>query len=168
MPAIIIALVIIITSERPTIYWSDRVGRGNSIFRMPKFRTMKKETPQAATHLLRDAESFYIPMGKFLRKTSLDEIPQIWSVFIGHMSFVGPRPALYNQDDLIALREEKGINKLSPGISGWAQIYGRDELSIEDKGELDYEYLNKSSLLFDILIIIKTIFKVLKPKEVSH
>ena len=107
-------------------------------------------------------------MGKFLRKTSLDEIPQIWSVFIGHMSFVGPRPALYNQDDLIALREEKGINKLTPGITGWAQINGRDELSIEDKVELDYEYLNKSSLLFDILIIIKTIFKVLKPKEVSH
>lgn len=156
------------TSAGPVIYWSDRVGRNNRIFRMPKFRTMKTDTPSVATHLLQGAESYLTPIGSFLRKSSLDELPQLWSIFTGEMSFVGPRPALYNQNDLITLRTEKGVHLLRPGLTGWAQINGRDELPIPDKVKFDVEYLNKCSFFLDMKILCRTFGRVLRSDGVVH
>lgn len=163
-----VALAVKFTSSGPALYWSDRVGRGGAIFRMPKFRTMKVGTPAVPTHLMVDAASALTPIGGFLRRTSLDEIPQIWSVLAGDMSFVGPRPALFNQDDLIALRREQGVDRLRPGITGWAQVNGRDELPIPVKVAFDREYLDRQSLLFDLGIILRTAGKLLGDKSVMH
>jgi len=168
LPAIIIALAVRLTSAGPALYWSNRIGRGEKIFLMPKFRTMKAGTPAVATHLMRDARSVLTPIGGFLRRTSLDEIPQVWSVIRGNMSFVGPRPALFNQKDLIALRREAGVDGLQPGITGWAQVNGRDELPIPVKVTFDREYLERQSLIFDLRIILKTALKLLGDKDVSH
>ncbi len=168
LPIIVVAVLVKLTSQGPALYWSDRVGKNNMIFRMPKFRSMKVDTPAVATHLLADPESVLTPIGHFLRKSSLDELPQLWSIIIGDMSFVGPRPALFNQDDLIALRTEKGVHTLVPGLTGWAQVNGRDELPIIQKVALDAEYLNQHSLSMDIKIIGLTFVKVLKKDGVSH
>lgn len=168
LPAIAIAIAVRLTSPGPALYWSDRVGRGGRIFLMPKFRTMKAGTPAIATHLMRDAHSVLTPIGSFLRRTSLDEIPQVWSVVKGSMSFVGPRPALFNQEDLIALRREAGVDNLRPGITGWAQVNGRDELPIPAKVAFDREYLERQSPVFDLHIILKTAAKLLGDKAVSH
>jgi len=157
-----------LTSPGPAFYWSDRVGRGNVIFRMPKFRSMRIDTPAVATHLLQNPEQWLTPIGSFLRKSSLDELPQLWSILKGDMSFVGPRPALFNQDDLIALRTEKGVHELLPGLTGWAQVNGRDELPIPQKVQLDVEYLERRSLLFDMKILWMTALKVLARDRVSH
>ena len=165
---ILIALFIRLTSKGSALYWSERVGRNNRIFKMPKFRSMLIDTPAVATHLLNNPDSYLSPIGGFLRRTSLDELPQLFSVLKGDMSFVGPRPALFNQDDLIALRNKKGIEKLLPGITGWAQVNGRDELSIPDKVELDFEYMNRKSFLFDLKILWITLFKVVKRIGVNH
>tara|TARA_Y100001936_G_scaffold249049_1_gene298339 strand:+ start:2121 stop:2669 length:549 start_codon:yes stop_codon:yes gene_type:complete len=165
---LIIVILIKVTSSDPVIHQSTRIGRNNKTFKMPKFRTMKLNTPDVATHLLAEADQFVTPIGKFLRKTSLDEIPQVWSVLKGDMAFVGPRPALYNQDDLIALRTQKGIHQLTPGITGWAQIQGRDELSISKKVEMDFFYLKNRSIYFDLKVIFITVLTVLKLKGVSH
>ena len=156
------------TSNGKTLYWSDRVGKNGVLFRMPKFRTMQVDTPTVATHLMTNPNAFLSPIGVFLRRLSLDELPQLFSVLKGDMSFVGPRPALFNQDDLIALRTEKGVDKLLPGITGWAQVNGRDELSIPDKVALDVEYLNRQSFWFDIKILWMTFLKVIKRDGVSH
>jgi len=163
-----IAIVIRLTSKGQSLYWSDRVGKNNKIFKMPKFRSMLTDTPAVATHLLDNPNSYLSPIGGFLRSTSLDELPQLFSVLKGDMSFVGPRPALYNQDDLIALRADKNVDKLLPGITGWAQVNGRDELSIPDKVALDLEYLNRQSLWFDMKILWMTFLKVVKRDGVSH
>ena len=163
-----IAIVIRLTSKGPSLYWSDRVGKNNKIFKMPKFRSMLTDTPAVATHLLDNPDAYLSPIGGFLRSTSLDELPQLFSVLKGDMSFVGPRPALYNQDDLIALRTEKGVDKLLPGITGWAQVNGRDELSIPDKVALDVEYLKRKSFWFDIKILWMTFLKVIKRDGVSN
>jgi O-antigen biosynthesis protein WbqP len=163
-----IAIAIRLTSKGPSLYWSDRVGKNNKIFKMPKFRSMSTDTPAVATHLLDNPNTYLSPVGEFLRSTSLDELPQLFSVLKGDMSFVGPRPALYNQDDLITLRTDQGIDKLLPGITGWAQINGRDELSIPDKVLLDVEYLNCQSFWFDIKILWMTFLKVIKRDGVSH
>ena len=163
-----IAIVIRLTSKGPSLYWSDRVGKNNKIFKMPKFRSMLTDTPAVATHLLDNPDAYLSPIGGFLRSTSLDELPQLFSVLKGDMSFVGPRPALYNQDDLIALRTEKGVDKLLPGITGWAQVNGRDELSIPDKVALDVEYLNRQSFWFDVKILWMTFLKVINRDGVSH
>ena len=168
VPMIIIAFVIKLTSKGPVLYWSDRVGQDNFFFKMPKFRTMKISTPALATHLLEDPESFYTPFGRFLRKSSLDELPQLWTILRGHMSFVGPRPALFNQDDLVSLRTKKGIHKLKPGLTGLAQVNGRDAISIPEKVILDEEYLKKMSWKMDIYILWLTLIKVLKKDSVSH
>ena len=168
LPLLLIAIAIRLTSPGPIIYWSDRVGQHNKLFRMPKFRTMRNGTPPIATHLLPAANTFLTPIGGFMRKTSLDEIPQLWSILIGDMSVVGPRPALFNQDDLVALRSEKGIEKLLPGLTGWAQINGRDELPIPEKVKLDEEYLQKKSLFFDLKVIFLTLARVLFRVGVSH
>jgi len=168
MPMLIVALFIKLTSRGPVLYWSDRVGKNNALFRMPKFRTMLVETPAVATHLMSDPDRFLTPIGKFLRKTSIDELPQLWSILIGDMSIVGPRPALFNQDDLIALRTEKGVHILTPGLSGPAQINGRDELPIPVKVEFDEYYLKNRSFLFDLKIIVQTIFKAVKGDGVTH
>jgi len=168
IPILLIALAVRLTSKGPVLYWSDRVGRNNKIFRMPKFRSMHTDTPDVASHLLQEPDAWLTPIGNFLRKSSLDELPQIWSVLKEEMSFVGPRPALYNQADLIALREEAGIDKLLPGITGWAQINGRDELNIEEKVIFDKEYLNKKSILFDLRIILLTIIKIIKRDGIEH
>ena len=165
---LIIALLIKVTSSGSVIHWSTRVGRDNKTFKMPKFRTMRLNTPDVATHLLTNAGQFITPIGKFLRKTSLDEIPQLWSTLKGDMAFVGPRPALYNQDDLIELRTSKGIHQLTPGITGWAQIQGRDELPIPEKVEMDFFYLKNRSTFFDVKIITITVLTVLKFKGISH
>ena len=165
---LLVAIAIRLTSKGPSLYWSDRVGRNNKIFKMPKFRSMLTRTPAVATHLLDNPDAYLSPIGGFLRSTSLDELPQLFSVLKGDMSFVGPRPALYNQDDLITLRTEKGVDKLLPGITGWAQVNGRDELSIPDKVELDVEYLNRKSFWFDIKILWMTFLKVIKRDGVSH
>jgi len=167
-PMLIIAVLVRITSKGPALYWSDRVGRNNKIFKMPKFRSMLIDTPSVATHLLDNPDSCLTPIGGFLRRSSLDELPQLFSVLKGEMSFVGPRPALYNQNDLIILRSKKGINTLLPGITGLAQINGRDELTISEKVALDLEYLNHKSLWFDIKILLKTFLKVVKRVGVSH
>ena len=159
IPMFFIVIAIRLSSKGSSIYWSDRIGKNNKIFKMPKFRTMRIETPTVATNLLNNPESHLSPIGGFLRASSLDELPQIFMVLKGHMSFVGPRPALYNQYDLIALRKEKGVDKLRPGITGWAQVNGRDELSISDKVSLDVEYLNRQSFWFDIKILWMTFFQ---------
>lgn len=156
------------TSDGPVLYWSNRVGKNNQVFKMPKFRSMRVETPTVATHLLQDPESYLTPVGSFLRKTSLDELPQLWSIMIGDMSFVGPRPALYNQMDLIALRSACGVNTIRPGLTGWAQINGRDELPIKVKVALDYYYLLNQSLLLDVKIMWITFRKVMQFDGVSH
>jgi len=168
IPVVLVALVVRLTSEGPIIYWSDRVGRNNKIFRMPKFRTMRTNTPAVATHLIVNAEQHLTPVGSFLRKTSLDELPQLWSIILGYMSFVGPRPALFNQEDLIALRTDRGVHELVPGITGWAQIQGRDELPILEKVEMDVYYLQHRSLWLDLEILWRTFFVVLKWKGISH
>ena len=163
-----LALLIKITSKGPIIYWSDRVGRNNRIFRMPKFRSMRIDTPQLPTHLLLDSAAYVTPIGSFLRRTSLDELPQLWSILAGDLSFVGPRPALFNQADLVALRTERGIYVLVPGLTGWAQVNGRDELPIPVKVQFDYEYLHRRSIRFDLAIICMTIGKVLHQEGVHH
>jgi len=167
-PILIISLLVYISSGRPVLYWSDRIGKEGSIFSMPKFRTMRTNTPEIATHKLDDPDVFLTPIGKLLRRTSLDELPQIWSIIIGDMNFVGPRPALFNQDDLIDLRIKEGVDKLLPGITGWAQVNGRDELSIPDKVALDVEYMNRKSFCFDLTIIWMTFLKVINSQGISH
>lgn len=168
IPIGVLALVVFLTSPGPALYWSDRVGRKNKIFRMAKFRSMRVDTPAVATHLLNDPNAYLTPIGSFLRKSSLDELPQLWSILVGDMSFVGPRPALFNQDDLVALRTEHGVHELVPGLTGWAQINGRDELAIVDKVKLDAEYLERQSLRFDLHILWMTLLKVLQRDGVSH
>jgi O-antigen biosynthesis protein WbqP len=168
LPIIIIAILVRLTSAGPALYWSDRVGVYNTIFKMPKFRSMNVDTPAVATHLLQNPKSVLTPIGHFLRRSSLDELPQLWCILKGDMSFVGPRPALFNQDDLISLRTEQGIHQLIPGLTGWAQINGRDELPIPDKVALDSEYLLKRSFVFDLKILWFTFLKVLKRDGVSH
>lgn len=167
-PIVLVALAVRLTSKGPALYWSDRVGMHNRIFKMPKFRSMRVGTPAVATHLLSDPKSHLTPIGSFIRKTSLDELPQLWSILKGDMSFVGPRPALFNQDDLIALRTEKGVDKLVPGLTGWAQVNGRDDIPLDRKVQLDCEYLQRQSLLFDIQILWLTFLKVVKSDGVSH
>ena len=167
-PMLLISIAVRFSSKGPALYWSDRVGKNNKIFKMPKFRSMLTDTPAVATHLLDNPDAYLSPIGGFLRRSSLDELPQLFSVLKGDMSFVGPRPALYNQDDLIALRTEKGVDKLLPGITGWAQVNGRDELSIPDKVALDVEYLNRQSFWFDIKILWMTFLRVVKRDGVSH
>lgn len=168
LPIVLVALAVKLTSPGPALYWSDRVGRRNRTFKMPKFRSMRIDTPAVATHLLQNPEQWLTPIGSFLRKSSLDELPQLWSILKGDMSFVGPRPALFNQDDLIALRTEKGVHELMPGLTGWAQVNGRDELPIPQKVELDAEYLQRRSLLFDLKVLWMTALKVLARDGVSH
>jgi O-antigen biosynthesis protein WbqP len=168
LPILIIVVLVRLTSPGPALYWSDRVGRHNRIFRMPKFRSMRTGTPAVATHLLENPAAHLTPIGPFLRKSSLDELPQLWSILVGDMSFVGPRPALFNQDDLIALRTAQGVHELVPGLTGWAQINGRDELPIPQKVALDAEYLRRRSLWFDIRILWLTAAKVLRRDGVSH
>ncbi len=163
-----IVLAIMLTSNGPVLYWSDRVGKNNKIFKMPKFRTMRIDTPAVATHLLSNPENYLTPIGKFLRKSSIDELPQLFSIIKGDMSFVGPRPALFNQEDLVALRTKKGVHVLTPGLTGWAQVNGRDELPIPVKVEFDAYYLNHSSFPFDIRILFMTVVKVLKKEGVTH
>ncbi|HEC14089.1 MAG TPA: sugar transferase [Acidiferrobacteraceae bacterium] len=167
-PFALIAMAIRLTSPGPAIYWSDRVGTDNRIFRMPKFRTMKIGTPTVSTHLLSDPDAYVTSFGKFLRKTSLDELLQLWSILVGDMSVVGPRPALFNQGDLIALRSEAGVQKITPGLTGWAQISGRDELAIPEKVKLDVEYLQQRSFWFDLKIIFLTFSRVIHRQGVSH
>lgn len=167
-PILLIALAVRLTSRGPALYWSDRVGRHNRIFRMPKFRTMRLETPAVATHLLKEPGKYLTPIGPFLRKSSLDELPQLWSILRGDMSFVGPRPALFNQDDLVALRTELGVHELVPGLTGWAQVNGRDELPIPQKVALDAEYIRKQSIAFDVRILCMTLAKVLRRDGVAH
>lgn len=168
LPMGLIALLIKLTSEGPVLYWSDRVGIDNRIFCMPKFRTMRCDAPVVATHLLLDARRHLTPIGPFLRRTSLDELPQLFSILCGDLSFVGPRPALYNQDDLITLRNEFGVQRLFPGLTGWAQINGRDELPIPAKVQFDVYYLKNQSLLLDLEILLRTPLKVLQGDGVSH
>ena len=168
VPMLLISIAIRLTSKGPALYWSERVGRNNKIFKMPKFRSMQITTPDIATHLLDNPNSYLSPIGLFLRTTSLDELPQLFSVISGDMSFVGPRPALFNQDDLIALRNKKGIEKLLPGITGWAQVNGRDELTIIDKVTFDEEYMHSQSFWLDMKILWMTLFKVISRIGVNH
>ena len=168
VPVLLVGISVRLTSKGPALYWSDRVGRNNVTFKMPKFRSMRVGTPAVATHLLADARSHLTPIGSFLRKSSLDELPQLWSILVGDMSFVGPRPALFNQQDLIALRTAQGVHTLLPGLTGWAQVNGRDELPIPEKVKLDVAYLQRQSLWFDIRILWLTFVKVLKRDGVSH
>ena len=168
LPMLLIALAVKLTSKGPVLYWSDRVGRNNEIFRMPKFRSMRTDAPEVATHLFSNYGAYLIRIGPFLRKTSLDELPQIYSILKGDLSFVGPRPALHNQDDLVALRTEYGVHELTPGLTGWAQVNGRDELPITVKVKYDCEYLRKRTLLFDIRILLRTIVQVLRGQGVTH
>ena len=167
-PIIIVAILVRLSSRGPVFYWSERIGKENQLFNMPKFRSMKINTPVVATHLLADPKGVLTPIGNFLRKSSLDELPQLWSILKGDMSFVGPRPALYNQDDLIALRTEKEVHNVLPGLTGWAQVNGRDELPIPDKVELDVEYVNRKSFMFDLFILWLTFIKVVRRDGVSH
>lgn len=168
IPIIVVALAVRVTSPGPILYWSDRVGRHNRVFKMPKFRSMRIDTPAVATHLLQNPEQWMTSIGPFLRKSSLDELPQLLSILKGDMSFVGPRPALFNQNDLIALRTEMGVHNLVPGLTGWAQVNGRDELPIPLKVQLDAEYMRRRSFLFDIRILWMTAMKVLSRDGVSH
>ncbi len=167
-PLLLVALLVRLTSRGPVLYWSDRVGRDNTIFRMPKFRSMQVDTPAVATHLLGNPDAYLTPIGSFLRKSSLDELPQLWSILKGDMSFVGPRPALFNQHDLIELRTRAGVHRLAPGLTGLAQINGRDELPIARKVALDIEYLQNRSLRLDIRILFVTGLKVLRRDNVTH
>jgi len=168
VPLALIAMAVRYTSTGPALYWSDRVGRNNRIFKMPKFRSMRVDTPAVATHLLDNPTSYLTPIGSFLRKSSLDELPQLWSILLGDMSFVGPRPALFNQNDLIALRTSAGLHALTPGLTGWAQVNGRDELEIPLKVKLDVEYLQRRSLGLDLWILWLTFLKVLRRDGVAH
>ena len=168
VPVLLVAMAVRLTSKGPALYWSDRIGRDNVTFKMPKFRSMRVGTPAMATHLLTDTRSHLTPIGSFLRRSSLDELPQLWSILAGDMSFVGPRPALFNQQDLVALRTEQGVHTLVPGLTGWAQVNGRDELPIPEKVKLDVAYLQRQSLWFDIHILWLTFAKVLKRDGVSH
>ena len=168
VPILLVALAVRMTSQGPAIYWSNRVGKENKIFRMPKFRSMRIDTPATATHLLGNPDQYLTSIGSFIRKTSLDELPQLYCILIGDMSFVGPRPALFNQDDLIALRTKKGVHLILPGLTGWAQINGRDELPIPVKVDFDVEYLQKQSFYFDLKIIWLTFLKVIKRDGVTH
>lgn len=168
IPMLAISVLIKVTSEGPVIYWSDRIGRDNRIFRMPKFRTMRTDTPALATHLLKDPERYLTSVGKFLRKYSIDELPQVFSILKGDMSLVGPRPALFNQDDLIALRTEKGIHLLTPGLTGWAQVNGRDELPVSVKVDFDRYYLMHQSMVLDLKIIMLTFEKIICGEGVTH
>jgi O-antigen biosynthesis protein WbqP len=168
LPVVLVALAVRLTSAGPALYWSDRVGHGNKLFKMPKFRSMRIGTPAVATHLLQDPATYLTPIGSFLRKSSLDELPQLWSILVGNMSFVGPRPALFNQHDLIALRTQHGVDNLVPGLTGWAQVNGRDELPIPEKVKLDMQYLQRQSLIFDLRILWMTFIKVLRRDGVTH
>lgn len=168
LPLLLIALAVRVTSQGPALYWSERVGRNNQIFKMPKFRSMRLDTPVLATHLLDNPAEYLTPLGCFLRKTSLDELPQLWSIIKGDMSFVGPRPALFNQDDLIALRTRYGVDELLPGLTGWAQINGRDELPVPQKVALDVDYLHRRSFGLDLKIIYMTAIKVVRRENVTH
>lgn len=168
-PLILLTYVLVkLTSKGPAIYWSKRVGKNNQLFAMPKFRSMSLDTPAVATHLLANPDSHLTPVGGFIRKTSLDELPQLWSILVGDMSFVGPRPALYNQEDLIAMRSQLGIEVLTPGLTGWAQVNGRDELDLRTKVDFDYQYLQRQSLGFDLKILWLTFLKVLRSEGVTH
>ncbi|TFW71653.1 UDP-phosphate galactose phosphotransferase [Methylotenera oryzisoli] len=168
LPFFVVWVMVRATSKGPALYWSDRVGRHNVIFKMPKFRSMRVDTPAVATHLLNNPQQFLTPIGSFLRKSSLDELPQLLSIMKGDMSFVGPRPALFNQEDLIALRTQHGVDALVPGLTGWAQINGRDELPIPDKVNLDVVYMQRQSLWFDLKIIVLTFVKVLRRDGIQH
>ncbi|MFH1309170.1 MAG: sugar transferase [Candidatus Omnitrophota bacterium] len=168
VPIFVVALIVKLTSEGPVIYWSDRVGINNCIFSMPKFRTMRVGTPDVATHLMKNPKNYLTPIGFFLRNFSVDELPQLYSIFRGDISFVGPRPALHNQEDLIKLRTEKGIDKIIPGITGWAQINGRDDLSVQEKVDFEEYYLQKRSVFFDLKILLMTPIKVMKREGISH
>ena len=168
VPIVVVAVLVKLTSKGPALYWSNRVGMYNTIFKMPKFRSMKIKTPALATHLLLDPGIVLTPVGDFLRKSSLDELPQLWCILKGEMSFVGPRPALFNQDDLILLRTEKGVDKVVPGLTGWAQVNGRDELPIPEKVVLDVEYMERQSFWFDLKILWLTVLKVVRRDGVSH
>ena len=168
IPILLVAIVVRLTSVGPALYWSDRVGKCNVLFKMPKFRTMQVGTPAVATHLLANSGQYLTPVGSFLRKSSLDELPQLWSILVGDMSFVGPRPALFNQNDLIALRTQNGVDQLVPGLTGWAQVNGRDELSIPIKVQYEVEYLQRQSFWFDIKILFLTFLKVVRRTGVSH
>lgn len=168
VPILVVAVLVRLTSSGPALYWSDRVGRHNQLFKMPKFRTMRVGTPVVATHLLTEAATHLTPIGGLLRRTSLDELPQLWSILRGDMSIVGPRPALFNQDDLIMLRTKAGVHELTPGLTGWAQINGRDELAIPDKVKLDVEYMHRACVWFDIRIIVLTAQHAFFGKGVSH
>jgi len=168
LPMLLTATAVRLTSKGPALYWSDRVGLGNMIFKMPKFRSMRVDTPAVATHLMTDPNTFLTPIGAILRRSSLDELPQLFSVLKGDMSFIGPRPALFNQDDLIALRTKKGVDRLIPGLTGWAQVNGRDELPIPEKVELDVEYMERKSFWFDLYIIWLTAIKVVRRDGITH
>jgi O-antigen biosynthesis protein WbqP len=168
LPMLVVAIAVRLTSQGPALYWSDRVGRNNTIFKMPKFRSMRIDTPAVATHLLEKPEAWLTPIGSFIRKTSLDELPQLWCILKGDMSFVGPRPALFNQHDLIALRTDRNVHQLIPGLTGWAQINGRDELAIPEKVRFDSEYLQRRSIRFDMLILWRTLVQALSAQGVSH
>ncbi|EXI87396.1 MAG: UDP-glucose:undecaprenyl-phosphate glucose-1-phosphate transferase [Candidatus Accumulibacter regalis] len=168
LPVVVIALLVRLTSPGPALYWSDRVGKGNRVFRMPKFRSMRVDTPAVATHLLQNPDTYLTPIGSFLRRSSLDELPQLWNILNGEMSFVGPRPALFNQDDLIALRTKYAVHEILPGLTGWAQVNGRDELPIPEKVRLDAEYLRRQSLVFDLYILWLTVVKVVRRDGVAH
>ena len=168
LPLLLVALAVKLTSPGPVLYWSDRVGRNNRVFKMPKFRSMQTGTPAVATHLLENPDAYLTPIGSFLRKSSLDELPQLWSILKGDMSFVGPRPALFNQDDLVALRTAAGVHELLPGLTGWAQVNGRDELPTPQKVVLDVAYLKRRSLAFDVYILWLTAMKVIRREGVSH
>lgn len=168
IPFLAVAAAVRLTSAGSILYWSNRVGRYNQIFKMPKFRTMRVDTPAVATHLLANPKQFLTPIGSFLRKSSLDELPQLWSIIIGDMSFVGPRPALFNQADLVALRTQNGVDKLLPGLTGWAQVNGRDELPIPEKVNLDVDYMHQQSFWFDLKIIALTFLKVLRRDGIQH
>ncbi len=168
VPLAVLWLVVRLTSPGPVLYWSRRVGRGGRLFSMPKFRTMRIDTPEVATHLLEDPDHWLTPVGATLRRLSLDELPQLWSVLIGDMSLVGPRPALFNQDDLIAARAQAGVDRLRPGVTGWAQINGRDELSITAKVALDAEYLQRRSFAFDLMILARTVAPVVTGRGVTR
>jgi O-antigen biosynthesis protein WbqP len=168
LPMLLVAFLVKVTSKGPILYWSDRVGQYNNIFEMPKFRSMKIDTPVVATHLLSDSKNALTPIGAFMRKYSLDELPQLWCILMGYMSFVGPRPALFNQDDLIAFRTQEGVHSLIPGLTGWAQVNGRDELPIPQKVELDVEYMERRSIRFDTIILWLTFLKVVGGEGVLH
>ncbi len=168
LPLLVVAALVRLTSNGPALYWSDRVGKDNRLFRMPKFRSMRTDTPAVATHLLTNPNAWITPIGGFLRKSSLDELPQLWSILVGNMSFVGPRPALFNQDDLIAMRTEMGVHVLLPGLTGWAQVNGRDELTIPEKVKLDAEYLQRQTVAFDTWILWLTFLKVIRRDGIVH